>query len=37
MPSHGRVCHLDAPHHILYGELLMEYDEGRLNDGTADG
>ena len=29
--------HLDAPYSILYGESLMKYKRGRLNDSTAGG
>ena len=35
--SHGRYGYLDAPRYILYGEILMEYSEGRLSDSTAHG
>jgi hypothetical protein len=35
--GHGHICHLDAPHHISYGEMQKKYDEGHLHDGTAHG
>jgi hypothetical protein len=32
-----RVIILDAPYYILYGETLLKYSRGRLNDSTAGG
>jgi hypothetical protein len=35
--SHGRACHSDARSYTLYGETLVKYYEGRLNDRLVHG
>ena len=36
-PGRERRCHLDAPHYVLYGEILIEYNTRCLNDSTTHG